>query len=251
MTVAPLMRFAGACVLAIGVGGCGKMAIDGEVVDVTGAPLADAVVTAVGQRCQTRTDLEGKFSLVCLPGMFSIHIGYEGFIEHQIEAYDASERKRYDLGKTVMVKMPSKKGLLKFDGGEYRLMEPGLLRLIKEGAGTAMSKRWCLPENGTPATRLAAGNQAFFDNETLGWRPFVLDDEGCAYRMSPNSKTSWGVDYNEKANFVTRQLVQGKTVVVMELPRGEYFIADWEGGFFTRAKLGDEKGFGGFYLKVE
>ena len=99
----------------------------------------------------------------------------------------------------------------------------------------------------------AAGTHAFFDNESIGWRPFRLDQDGCAYRMSPSSDTRWGVDYAEKASFETRQVAEGKEIVLMTLEPGRYFIADWDQGFFTKVKAegGETLGYSGFYVEVQ
>ena len=85
-------------VLALSLVGCGKMAVDGEVVDVTGEPVVGATVTLAGSRCQAVTDSTGRFELPCIPGTYDLHVSAEGYIEDKTEAFDANERKRYDIG---------------------------------------------------------------------------------------------------------------------------------------------------------
>jgi len=235
--------------------GCGKMAVDGEVVDVTGAPIAGATVTLVGGQCQSVTDENGKFRVPCLPGKYMVHINADGFLEIKVEDFDGSERKSYDLGKQMMVTLPKQEGLLLLDEDHYKAMPKTLLERTKGGAGLEQWKHYCLPsDREVPAeqiVRLPAGNHAFFDNRTSGWRPWLLDEDGCAYKMAPKSKNAWEMTYGEKANFIKEQIEEGMSLVLMELPAGQYFVADWDGGFFTRGTIGEEKGFLGHYIVVE
>jgi hypothetical protein len=238
--------------LVLSLVGCGKMAVDGEVVDVTGEPIAGATVTLVGSHCQVVTDETGRFALPCLPGTYDLHIGADGYIEDKTKDFEATERKRYDVGSKMLITMPTEKGLMLLDGNGYKPMPRGLLEREKGGTTQEdMYKYWCLPEEKPEATILPEGRHNFFDNESVGWRPFRLDEEGCAYRMSPHSETAWGVDYAEKAEFITHQVEPGKEVVLMELPAGEYFIADWDQGFFTKGQVDGKKGSVGHYLVVQ
>ncbi|MCB9762344.1 MAG: carboxypeptidase regulatory-like domain-containing protein [Alphaproteobacteria bacterium] len=232
--------------------GCGKMAIDGEVTDHTGAPLPNVMVTAVGTQCQTLTDESGRFELVCLPGIYNITIGLNGYISDEIEAFEAPARERYDLGKRVLIRIPDEKGLLLFDGQEYRKMQPGKLIRRMGGTGLDAYKHYCLPDEDNPVNTLPPAVHGFFDNQSDGWRPFRIDDTGCAYKMSPKSRTQWGVDYSEKPEYQERVVEQGKKIVLMELPPGRYFIADWDKGFFTpiKGEGGKTEGYSGFYLEV-
>lgn len=247
-SLAPL----GFAALALALTGCSKMAIDGEVTDVTGEPVVGAMVTAVGTLCQTNTDDEGKFALVCQPGLYDISISAPGYLSEDVDEYDAGERKRYSLGKRVLIKQPTEEGLLLFDGKGYSPMTGGLLERRMGGRGLDAYKHYCLAAGGTEVNRIDAGVRAFFDNKTEGWKPFRLDEEGCAYRMSPTSKTQWGVDYAEKPEYEERQVDTGKKIVLMDLTPGRYFIADWRKGFFTKVKdeSGSSLGYSGYYLEV-
>ena len=195
------------------------------------------------------TDAEGRFELVCVPGTYDISIGAMGYISESVDALDANERKRYDLGKRILIRIPEEKGLLLFDGEVYTPMVEGRLERRAGGSGMSAYKHYCLPAGGTTVNALRAGSQGFFDNESEGWRPWRLDAEGCAYRMSPKTRTQWGVDYQEKAEFQTRAVAPDKKLVVMNLEPGRYFIADWRKGFFTKAS-DEEGGYTGFYLEV-
>lgn len=235
--------------------GC-KMAVDGEVLDVVGQPIPGATVTLVSverSQCQTVTDAAGAFELACPTGVYDLHIGAEGYLDHITEDFDASERKRHDVGRQTLIKLPTEEGLLRFDEGSYVAMPRARLERRKGGAGVDQWKHYCLPEEVPEGqiTRLPPGNHAFFDNESVGWRPWRLDEEGCAYRMAPRDEKSWETTYAEKANYIEEKVAQGKKLVLMELPAGRYFIADWDNGFFTKGTVDGEKGYVGHYLVVE
>jgi hypothetical protein len=228
---------------ALGVTGCSRMAIDGQVADVAGEPIAGAMVTAVGgAQCQSRTDETGTFELVCSPQHYEVHIGKTGYIPEVLEAFDASERKRYEIGVRTLIKIPSERGLTRFKGNEYVPMVRGWLEKTT-ASGPNGYRHYCLKDDDVPVNTLAPGLNPFFDYESEGWKVFKLDDEGCAYRMSPgkDGKAKWQVDYADRPKSETRELEHGKDIVIMDLPQGRYFIADWSKGFFTKGKLPDGK----------
>ncbi len=234
--------------------GCTRMAIDGVVTDVAGEPIPGAMVSAVGgAQCQQATDASGAFSLVCKPAHYELHIGKHGYIPQVIEDFDASERKRYDIGSQALIKIPSSTGLTRFKGNEYVRMDRALLQR-RSASGSSGYRHYCLDEKAGAVTQVAAGMQPFFDYESGGWKAFRLDDEGCAYRMSPDpaGKGKWRVDYADKPEVETRQLEHGKEIVIMKLTPGRYFIADWERGFFTKGRLPDDgpEGYLGYYLEA-
>jgi hypothetical protein len=84
----------------------------------------------------------------------------------------------------------------------------------------------------------------------MGWRPWILDGNKCAYKMAPQSDSRWRATYKVKPKYEERQVAQGKKIALLELPPGEYFIAHWKQGFFTKSTT-DKKKYTGFYLKVE
>ena len=238
--------------------GCGKMAIDGTVQDVAGEPIVGARVTLIGNQCQTVTDAEGKFALPCLPGVYDLTIGADGFLAHDLRAFDASERKRYDVGVRTLIRMPTEKGLLRFTDNEYVSLERGWIERRKGGSGTDQWKIYCLPEDeaeaaAIPENTFAAGNQPFFDNDSGGWRAWKLDEEGCAYRMAPDSTSSWEMTYGVKPEQQEQQLEEDKSIVVLALEPGRYFVADWTTGFFKMAREGDkeEKAYWGYHFVVQ
>ncbi len=231
--------------------GCGSTAMDGTVVDHAGNPVADATITAVGTQFQTVSDATGAFSLECAPGTYDLTISQVGYVTINFdEPYEATERKRYDLGQQVLVKVPDDEGLLLFANAEFSALEPGFLTRKSGGVGNGQYRHYCLDRKESAVNALSPGVHTFYDHNSVGWRAFLLDDDGCAYKMSPNGPTSWGIDYNEKAKVETEQLEKGLERALITVETGEYFIAHWDQGFFTKKSREDPR-YTGFYVKVE
>lgn len=230
--------------------GCGQMAIDGEVVTVTGEPAVGARVTAIGSTCAAEVGEDGRFALPCVPGSYKLAITRDGYIQLDQDV-EATERKRYDLGKLVMVAIPPANGLFWFKDNAYQAMSPGLLdRSIENADGGTKDRRYCLDRDASQANELAVGTHAFFDNHSPGWRPFRLDEQGCAYRDRQDSRGRWEVVYKEKPPYEERTLEAGRKIAAMELQPGEYFIADWDQGFFTPVETEGGKRYSGAWLVV-
>ncbi len=240
-----------ALLLSVALVGCGKMTLDGVVVDHAGDPVADATVTAIGTPCQTHSDATGAFSLECPPGVYDLSISQVGYVTINFpEPYEASERKPYDLGRQVLVKVPEEKGLLLFADDTFSALEPGYVERNSGGFGSGQYRHYCLDRGDSAVNTLSAGVHTFYDHASEGWRAFRLDEAGCAYKMSPNSSSSWGIDYNEKAEVETEQLEKDLSRVKVTFEPGEYFIAIWDQGFFTKVSRDDGR-YRGFYVKVD
>lgn len=231
--------------------GCGSTALDGVVVDHAGQPVADATVTAVGTQFQTLSDATGAFSLECPPGVYDLIISQIGYVTINFpEPYEATERRRYDLGRQVLVKVPDDEGLLLFANAAFATLDPGFLERKSGGHGGSQYRHYCLDRDGSAVNTFTPGTHTFYDHASVGWRAFQLDEQGCAYKMSPNGPTSWGIDYNEKAEVETEQLEQNLSRALVTFDVGEYFIAHWDQGFFTKMSKEDPR-YTGFYVKVD
>ena len=227
------------------------MTIEGQIVDAGGNPLSGVMITALGTPCYAYSEEDGRFQMSCPPGTYDLTIGQAGHITSTIDQFAAPEFQAYDLGRNVLIRIPQQKGFLLFDDNDYTQLLPGQLRRQRGGGyGVHQYKWYCLDKDASQANTLTPGRHRFFDNEAVGWRPFKLDKDGCAYRMSPVSNTRWGVDYNEKAEYEERELEEGKALVEMLLEEGEYFIADWQQGFFTKVE-GHKDRFSGSWIVVE
>ncbi len=210
--------------------GCSPMAIEGEVVDVTGAPIANALITALETSCNAVTDEKGHFDLVCQPGSLKLVVSSQGYLSKD-EQFEATERKRYKAGKYVLVKIPNGKGLFIFDNNAYISMKPGRLQRNLEADGVQRKRAYCLDQTQSEPNVIKKGAIPFFDNESDGWRPFRLDADGCAYRDSRNASGKWEVVYRDKPPYEEKRLSEGKKIARIQFKPGDYFIADWKGFF--------------------
>jgi uncharacterized membrane protein len=228
--------------------GCGKMAVDGEVVDAHGQAIPGARVASIGTQCFAKVGDDGKFALPCTPGEHTLVISAQGYTSAETRL-SAPDRERYDLGKTVLVLIPKEKGLFKFKDHAYVPLVPGRLSRKLERDGGEVHRSFCLDKSQSTANSFKAGVHPFFDYEHMGWRPFKLDAKGCAYRDTKNSRHKWTVHQREKAPFEVEKINRGKRVALITLEKGEYFMADWK-GFFTPAN--DDKGsYTGAWITVE
>jgi hypothetical protein len=146
--------------------------------------------------------------------------------------------------------VPDEEGLLLFANAEFRHLEPGFLTRKSGGVGSAMYRQYCLDRDGSATNALAAGKHTFFDHDSVGWRAFRLDEDACAYKMSPNGPSSWGIDYNEKAQVEARQLERDLSRVEITFEAGEYFIAHWDQGFFTKVSKEPIR-YSGFFVSAQ
>ena len=213
--------------------GCGQMAIDGEVVDAHGEPIQGAMITAAGSLCSTLTKEDGKFALECETGTYDVVVSAAGFTTEQFRQ-EAPEVARYDSGRHLLIRIPEQKGLHLFVDKEYVSMKPARLKRVLEETRKLTNRKVCLDREQSEPNVVAAGTHAIFDYEHPGWRPFRLDEEGCAYRDQKDEKHRWTVTYKEKPPYESKRYNEGKSVALMQLEPGEYFVADWK-GFFVGA----------------
>ena len=230
--------------------GCGKMAIDGEVIDAAGEPIPNAKVTAAGSTCFAESDATGKFALACQPGKQILVISAKGYTSEEFE-FDAPENKRYQSGKHLLVKIPDARGLHLFQGSAYHQMKPGYLkREIKEERGVT-ERAMCLDTEKSEPNELSQGTHAMFDYEhEPGWLPFRLDEEGCAYRDTKNDKQRWSVQYREKAKYQVKKINEGKSIALLDLKKGDYFIANWKGFFVGADEKDNRYSYTGYWIKI-
>jgi hypothetical protein len=224
------------------------MAFEGRVVDAALQGVPGARVTLGTPECETLTDATGAFSVPCAPGSYAVSITKDGYLEDAL-ALDAPELKVYDAGTRRLVRVPDEKGFLAFDRSAYRAMKPG--RLERRTGGTTLDtwRAYCLAPQRSEANRLAPGVYPFLDHDSPGWRAFRLDDEGCAYRMSPTSQGQWGVDYAVAPKYDVKNAAPDTDIVTLHLEAGSYFVADWSSGFFTAA-VDDPQHYAGWWIDV-
>lgn len=232
---------------------CSGTSVAGKVTDVTGTPLVGAMVTIIGTNCQTLTDDEGAFDLSCKSGEYEVAIGNTHYVSKTLEV-SAVDAMRYDLGKVVLIRIPEGEGLFLFDGSEYTRMEPSYLQ--KFSTTNPVERAFCIDRKTAVPHRQKPGRVPLFDKAYGDWRPWKLDAKGCAYR-SRRDGGQWQETYADRAKLTEQRLEFDKTVVLMEVERGEYFIADWSNGWFVQSaasrkeKSPEAKRYSGFYIKVD
>jgi hypothetical protein len=232
--------------------GCRGMSIVGTVTDVSGQPLEDARVTVIGQLCIATTDAQGRFDLGCAEGTHLIAIGQQGYLSKEIEV-EAVERKVYDVGPQVLIKIPEGEGLFLFDGANYSTMEPGLVERQLEGK-PPRGKSFCVMREASPPNTVKAGRVPVFAKRAGDWNVFRLDEKGCARRLTFDG-AHWSVAYSEKPEATVKDVGTEQSIHILELEAGEYFVAHWRGGNFVEAKKAMEPGgpkrYSGFLLAAE
>jgi len=230
--------------------GCQGMSIVGTVTDVSGQPLEDARVTVVGQLCTAATDAQGRFDLSCSEGDHMVAIGQQGYISKEIEV-QALERKVYDVGPQVLIKIPEGEGLFLFDGANYATMEPGLVERHLEGKN---AKSYYVVRDASPANKVKAGHVPIFAKRAEDWNVFKVDAEGCVRRLTFDG-AHWSVAYSEKPESTSKDVGTEQSIHILDLQPGEYFVAHWRGGNFVEVKdaegPGGLKRYSGFLLVAE
>ncbi len=236
--------------LAFLLAGCGGTVIEGSIVDVAGKPIPGARAAAFGTTCMDQTDEQGHFELKCPAGEYDLIFSADGYTDERM-TLAATERKTYDLGPQTLVKIPESKGLFLLVNDSYEAMKPGELVGRRKKEGGTVTRSFCLDREASQPNEVPAGEATFFDYEHPGWRPFRLDDEGCAYRDRKNKQHRWKVEYRERAKFTSKEVNEGKRLVTIDFEPGEYFIADWKGFFVPVEGESDEKRYGGYWIVVK
>ena len=186
----------------------------------------------MGTTCQTFSDSQGAFQLKCKPGELELAVGQKGYVTQQI-LVEAVDRGTYPLGRISLVKIPEEVGLWLFDGSAYAGMEAGLLTRRTVGPkDSPWAKNYCIDRDSSTANQVAAGTVSLFDNRSPEWRAWTLDEEGCAYRMTREGRR-WKNVYGEQTRYEHQRVDDTRAVIKMELPAGEYFVANWREGFFS------------------
>lgn len=239
----------------------GGFSIDGSITDVTGAPLEGATIGMLGSTCQALTNAEGTFHFTCGTPSESIFVLSEGYVSEEIQLSD-TELVPHTIEPVKMVKIPDAKGLFLFDGAAYVEMKPGFLTRRLTGNRKEPSNRdYCLNRELSAPNTLKAGEVSLYDWEHPGWRPWIMDDEDCAYRTERVSKHRMKETHATKPAGKTRVLEVGRQeIVTFELEPGSYFIADWgTSGFFKEhdeagrraAGVNSERTYSGYWLVLE
>jgi len=230
--------------------GCGQMVIEGEVVDARGNAIVGANITSAGTLCTTYTKSGGTFRLECEPGTHTVVVSAAGFTSEEF-TQAAPETQDYDSGRHMLVRVPEEQGLHLFVDNTYAQMKPGRLNRTMVEQGRIMHRSVCLDREHSEPNTIKAGAHTLFDYEHPGWRPFRLDDEGCAYRDRKDAKHRWTEVYKDKPPYDVKEVNDGKSIAQLQLSPGEYFIADWKGFFVGADEREARHSYTGYWLHVE
>ena len=130
-------------------------------------------------------------------------------------------------------------------------MKPSRLTRTLEESRRVTNRKVCLDRERSEPNVVAAGTHALFDYEHPGWRPFRLDAEGCAYRDQKDAKHRWTVQYKDKPPYESKQYNTGKSVALMQLEPGDYFIADWKGFFVGADEREQRHSYTGYWIQAK
>lgn len=232
--------------------GCSELIIEGAVQDEAGQAVEGARVALAGTGCEALTDVAGRFSFTCAPGSYAIIVEKAGYIPDSMREVRVAPHATTDLGVRTLLHIPAERGLYVIEGTTLRLLPPGRVSRRMGGSGDSAFKHYCLPEEETPMERLPPGELRLLDNDAPPWRPFRLDSDGCAYKISPRGDNRWDVDYSDNPDVKERKLGVDQRLVTMNLEPGKVFFAVWNREFFTRIEATEEgkEGYAGSLVEI-
>ncbi|MBN2799898.1 MAG: hypothetical protein JXX28_12200 [Deltaproteobacteria bacterium] len=103
---------------------CGQpKGVPGQVMDVWGNPVPDAMIVIEGQSDRYTADMSGRFELPPMSGPQTLKIGAKGYIHDYVE-WDPSTGKAVSA---TLYKKPEKAGFYLVGAGDYYTMEPQLV----------------------------------------------------------------------------------------------------------------------------
>ena len=228
--------------------GCGTMTIEGNLVDGEGVAVDEVMVTIKGTECNGHSNSAGAFTLQCDPGAHTLVASKPGYLAKEFYV-EATERQPYAAGTHTLAKLPEATGLFLFSQQRATPLKPGHLTRKHEGKGLKKTRAYCLDKDNSETNHIAPGMTPFLDHQARAWRPFRLDDQGCAYRDARNERGSWVVEYREKPDFEEKKLSDTMSIARIQLSSGSYFIADWK-GFFEASKTKGPDNYGGYWITV-
>lgn len=214
--------------------GCQPTASGSVVSD--GGPVAGAVVRAVsGPALDAVTDPAGHFEVRVDAGPRTVRVTHPDYLPAEAEVV-VEGRGRVELPVVRVVEIPITPGVHLLLGDHFEALPPA--HLTRRGTAAA-GFQWCVDKAGPAALVVPAGTLRVLDNHAADWRVFRLDGEGCAYRLAPTP----GGFFDQQAERVEVRRVEahgpGRDWLELDLPAGEYLVADWfEGGFVPEPEDG-------------
>jgi hypothetical protein len=204
--------------------------VGGAVTGGEGEPVVGAELHAEGLEtgCDAVTGSDGRFRTRCKPGSWTFAVSHPDYLPREWSV--TVERGEHDVGSVSLVRIPVEGGLYVLLDGRFQPLGGGAL---KRTAQDGVEQRWCVDPAGTPLT-VPAGKVRLLDNHVAEWRVFRLDAEGCAYRMKPGAGDHWSFTADRVEPVAGEPLGEGRVWTTLDLPPGDYVVAEWFAGFFVR-----------------
>lgn len=219
----------------LGLAAC-QSTLVGSVRGTDGAPVKGATLHApgpIGERdCDAVSDAQGRFRVRCARGTWTFTVSHPGYLPRAwtVEA----EAGEVDVGAVDLLRVPTEPGLhLARPDGFVALPPAPLRRTIVEGK----EHRFCVARDAAVPVEVPAGRVRLLDNHVAEWRVYALDAEGCAYRMAKGAGDHWSWKAHRIEPAGEEALAEGRAWIDLDLPPGDYAIAEWYAGFFVRADV--------------
>ncbi len=210
--------------------GCSNPTVTGKVVDGAGQPVDGATIMAAGTLCQTETDAEGSFSLPCAKGDHLITVLQGGYFSQEIEV--AEHEGAHEIGAVRLINEPPGEGFFIFSDAAHTRLQAGYAR--RDNPKDKTKRVFVIDRESPKVNTVKAGEVQLFDYNYNDWKMLTADPKGRIYQNHKNKKGHWELDYAKFPEERKDTLEPGKILVTLQLDPGEYFIADWMGGFFHR-----------------
>ncbi len=215
----------------------------GSVVSAEG-PVSGAVLRAVsGPALDAVSDASGRFTVRVEPGTRTVRITHPDYLPAEVE-WAVDGRGEVALSPVSVVGIPVAPGPHLLMGDHFETLPRA--SVVRRGT-VAQGFQWCVDRAGSAALSVPAGTLRVLDNHAADWRIFTLDAEGCGYSLKPTP----GGFYDQQSQRVEVRRVEahgpGRDWLQVDLPAGEYLVADWyESGFVP-----DGDGWRGSWVKAE
>ena len=226
-------------------GACSNPTVTGRVVDGGGQPISGATVLAAGTLCTAETGTDGVFSLSCAQGDHLITVLQSGYFSQEIEV--GEHEGAHELGAVRLINQPPKEGIFLFSGAAHTPLAAAYA--VREDPKRKTKRNFIVDRKASKQNSVAAGEVQLFDWNYNDWKIWTMDADGSVYRDEKGDKGRWEQRYAEAPEERKDTLEPGKVLVTLKLEPGEYFIADWMGGFFHK-KHGTQQ-YTGYVISVE
>lgn len=211
--------------------GCGSTTLNGVIEDSLSNPIANASVTADHtEGCAATTDERGRFLLECLPGTWTITVSSDGYL-NEVQSIAVPERSETTLPTVQLLAMPSTDGLFILSNGVFEPLPQVNLKRNTTTNGKAKERAFCVQQERYTPVVVSDETVTILAKNTRGWRPFRMDDNGCAYRDAKTVDGHWVVKHQEQPTLQTQAIDETVTTHRLNAPAGDYFLADWAGFF--------------------